>query len=427
MVFPLAACFWAGSLSADESLLLQRIELANGSTIFGKAREVEEDKQTYYLIELPAGEILKLRRNQVKHVINPPPAAAEYLKKLGTLADTVEAHWEMQQWCLENQLPRQREYHLMQVIRLDPDYTMARKLLGYIAPEGVWIHEDHFYQSHGYVKDSRGKYRMPAGIQLSENKDNVDKQVKDWSVRIRSVIKQYYKRGDASVLNELTAIRDPAATSGLRDALEEELAKSPRNEALQRLLIQSIGQIESYSAQNALVAIAMKPLEFLANGSTTPESERYAREIREHCIRMLKQPHFDQDAVVNSVLPFLRPKPETPVYQVHLAAAIVGEMGDKSAIPWLIDGLVTSHKQVLGGPGGNMSVSQGTGGQGLSMGSNKPKFVMVPVQNQAALDALRIMSRSMTGSRDYGFDQLGWLNWYIGTRSVGSSTLNRDE
>ncbi len=408
--------------SADDSLLLERIELANGGTLYGTTKTIEENKFTFYEIVLPDGSMLKLRRNQVDHIIPPPPAAAEYLSRKGTLADTADAHWEMAEWCQTNQLPAQREYHLMQVVRLEPGHVDARRRLEFIAPEGVWIHNDHFYQSHGYVKDDKGKYRMPAAIQLTENKERVEKEISAMTVRIRSIIKQYERKGDTSLLNEMSTIKDPAAVTGLREALADEFKRKQPIEEIQHLIIETIGGIESYSAQNALITIAMLPHEFFPNGSTNANSLRYAREIREQCVRLLKQPHYDHAAAVDSVLPFLRPKPETEVYKVHLAAWIIGEMGDESAIPWLIDGLVTTHKQVLGGAGGNINVGQGDAGGGLSLG-DKPKIILVPVQNQYALDALRMMTKK----QDIGFDQVAWLKWYIDFRSIGSPNLTRDE
>lgn len=408
--------------TADDSLLLERIELANGGTLYGTTTTLEENRFTIYLVELPDGTSIKLRRNQVAHIFPPPPAAAEYLERKSKLADTPDAHWEMAEWCQANQLPAQREYHLMQVVRLEPEHNQARSLLGFFNPEGVWVLRDHFYQSHGYIKDDKGKFRMPASIRLSENKERVEGEVSAATNRIRSIIKQFERKGDASALNELSTIKDPAAVTGLREALADEFKRKPPLEQLQRLIIETIGGIESYGAQNALIEIAMLPHEFLSDGSTNAASDRYARETREQCIRLLKQDHFDHASAIASVLPFLRPKPETPVYKVHLAAWIVGEMGDESHIPWLIDGLITTHKRMLGGPGGNMSVGQGTGGQGLQMG-NKQKFEMVPLRNQAALDALRMISQI----QDIGFDKGAWLKWYIGTRSIGSSNLTRDE
>lgn len=421
----LATGFTISSVSADdESLLLEKIYLTNGSTLYGTSKTVEENKFTFYVIALPDGGTLKLKRSQVRNIVPPPPAAAEYLKRKASLPDNIDAHWELADWCAKNGLPTQSEFHFMQVIRLKPDHRDARKRLGYINPEGVWIHQDHFYQSHGYVKDDRGKYRMPAGIRLAENKDRYEKEVSATTSQIRSIIKQYERRGDASLLNQLAAIKDPAAVTGLREAFDDELERNPPSEPLQKLIIETIGGIESYGAQNALIAIAMKPLEFFSDGTTNAQSLRYARDIREQCVRLLKQPHFDHAGAIDSVLPLLRPKPDTPVYQVHLAAWIVGELGDEAHIPWLIDGLVTTHRQILAGPGGNMTASQGSGGSGLQTGGdNKPKYRMVSVQNPSALDALKMITKK----QDIGYDQISWLRWYIGRQSIGSPNLARDE
>ncbi len=395
----------ADVVSADDALLLDTMVLDTGGEILGKVSEITEGKQKFWLIETPDGGIVKLKKSQAQR-IRAPAAGPEYLQRRAAMPDTVDAHWEMQQWCDENRLPRQREYHLMQIIRLDPEHTGARSRLGYRFRDGVWVHEDHFYQNHGYVKDDRGNHRLPASLQMADFKDARHQDARDWSVTIRSAFRRFNRRNDPQALAEIAAITDPAAVEGLVEALRDET--DPR---IQKMLVETLGGIPSRSAQNNLVVIAM----------ATDMNDPFGRELRELCVRLLQQPHFSQAEVVSTILPFLRPTPETPNDRVQKAAWLSGQMGDPSAVPALINALVTTHKIQIAGGGGNMTASQGSGGKGLQMG-NKPQFRLVQVQNQSALDALRLL----TDSRDYGFDKEAWLDWYISTRDIGTSRLGRD-
>ncbi len=387
---------------ADPSVLLDTVQLDNGGSIQGKVSTISEGRQQFYLVETRDGGILKLRRSQVRHVFRAPPAAAEYLERLGKMPDTVDAHWEMQQWCLENKMLRQREYHMLQVIRLDPDHRDARNKLGYSVYGGVWLHDDHYNQNQGYVKDDRGHWRLPKSIEMEVHEEEVHDRIKSWDVKLRSMIKKY-KRRDPSILAEIEAIDDPAAINGLEESFRNE-----RDPELRKVIVETLGNIKSPAAQNALVRIAMAPLQ--------------ARDVREQCVRLLKQPHFNQTDVVTALLPLLRPKVETSNDAVNTAAWIIGQMGQPSAVPDLISALNTTHKVQIAAAGGNLTVGQGDNGAGLKMGRT-PTHQLVEIPNQSVLDALRLL----TNARDYGFDERAWLDWYIGTRSIGMNVLNRDE
>jgi hypothetical protein len=410
-VLLVATVFFPASLPAagptdDESLLYDTVHLDSGAQIRGKVTEVTDDRQKFYMVETADGGVIKLRRSQVRQVVKAPAKAAEYLDKLSTLPDTVNAHWEMQQWCLDAGMTRQREFHLMEVVRLDPDHGDAREKLGYKLRNGVWVHEDHFYQIQGYVKDRRGDWQLPASIELNARKDAAEEAIKKEELAIRSLVRKY-ERGDRSALAAIEAIREPAAVSGLLETL-----KGENDPALRHAVIEAIGSIPGYAAQNSLVVIAMAEY----------SDDRLARENREQCVRLLKQPHYDHAAVVTAIMPYLRPKAETPNWKVGVAAWIAGQMGEEFAIPGLIDALNTTHKVPIGGPGGNIDIQQGDRGQGLQMGQ-KPTYRNVDFRNQEALDALRLL----TDTTDFGFNERSWMDWYISTRSIGVPSLNRDE
>ena len=319
------------------------------------------------------------------------------------MAHTVDAHWEMQAWCQENRLARQREYHLLQVIKLDPDHKDARNRLGYKDMDGVWVQTAHFFQNQGYVRDTKSRnYRLPQAIEMRSRKEAGNLVTKQWGRDLRNWLSRAKKRDDPEALAKLQSIRDPAAVPGLL-----ELIKKEKNRAIQSMLVDILGQIESANAQNALVTLAMA-----------------ASDINsvEQCINLLKQPCYNRAGIVASLLPFLSPKKQDPNEKVNKAAWIIGQMEETSAIRPLIGALITTHSVATGASGGNMSVSNdGTGGGGLDMGK-KPTHIDRLFTNQSVLDSLKLL----TGKVDFGFDQRSWLDWYIRQNSLGTHSLNRD-
>lgn len=402
--------FLPSRVAADDSLLFDTVQLANGGVILGKATTINDGGQQFWLVETRDGGTLKLRRSQVRHVRKPPEAAPEYLERLKSMPDSIAAHWEMQQWCSENRLARQREFHLMQVIRHDPDHRDARRLMNYRMVDGVWVHTDHFHQNQGYVREGT-QWRLPKSIELNAQKEEVRDRIKARDVEIRSLVRKY-QRGDQTALAEIIALNDPAAVSGLKATFIAQL-----DLGLRRAILDALGAIQSPGAQNALVEIAMAEL---------PEAQ--SSQIREHCVRLLKQAHFNQQDVTTALRPFLSPKPEYPNWQVNAAAWIIGQMDvngqlkSTTLVGDLINALVTTHKVQIAASGGNLTINQSDRGSGLETG-NKPTHQNLEFPNEAVLDALR----ALTQSRDFGYDERAWLNWYIGTRSIGDMTINRDE
>ena len=160
--------------------------------------------------------------------------------------------------------------------------------MGYRIRDGVWVHEDHFYQNNGYIKDDRGKQRLPASMRMSDFREGSHQRTKGYSVDIRSALRKYKRRNDIAALEEIRTMTHPAAIEG----------------------VETLGQIESSTAQNQLVVIAM----------ACDPNDPAARELSEECVRLLRQPHFSQAGVVQTVMPFLRPKPQTPNYQEQRAS-----------------------------------------------------------------------------------------------------------
>ncbi len=405
----------APCVSAEEPKLLDKVYLRNGNVIKGKVRKLDDGKSKpkFYLIETSDGALIKLKSNQVKRVAFPTDVDRKYHKLLSEMPDTVDGHWQMQQWCVENKLTNEREFHLLRIIQLDPDHKDARLRLNYKDASGRWVHREQMLQNNGYVKDSQGRYRLPIGIKLVEQEKQHDRAVADWKGKLRTLRKQVDKRKGDDALKELLATTDPLAVDGLYS-----LYKKERIAGLRKELLNTIGQIQSYEVQKLLIKLAM---------------DTDDRIVRDQCITLLKKPHFSQAGVVSALREFLRPTPATPNHRVNDAAFIIGEMGDSSAIRPLISALVTVHAVSTNAPNGNMNFSTDRTGKvgGMTMGS-QPKYRNLDFRNATVLESLRRLARLESGrkiplpSGNAEYDEDAWVRWLVQTRSLNTNVLNRD-
>ena len=98
--------------------------------------------------------------------------------------------------------------------------------------------------------------------------------------------------------------------------------------------------------------------------------------------------------------------------RVNRAAIALGSLGDQSAIPPLIEALVTQHNEVL--PGSDMitttfasgGTANQTGGTYTS-GPSSPQVITHSATNHEVLKTLVKLS-----GISFGFDQNAWRNWY---------------
>ena len=381
------------------------VRFANGQTLEASVTEVERNKSPHYTIETKEGIVLELPQRKVR-VTEPSDRQREYLAKLKDMEPTVEYHWEMQQWCRENKLNQERNFHLLNVLEIDPNHKEARTRLGYTWKDGRWLQQKQRRQLSGYVKDSRNHDRIPQGILIGEYDKKQDEIHLKWKNELKALRKRLDRPRDAQAAwNKIAAIDDPAAVSALSKLFDEE-----KNYDVQELLLRTIAQIQSYPAQRKIVLIAISHPEF---------------EFWDICLDALAQPHIDKEYIVNYLTQYVT-RPNVNNDSINRAGTMMGELGLQSAVRPLIDGLVTSHQVILGGDNGNISVGSdpSAGGMGgMQMGGNKKKVVIEERRNQDVLMALQ----KLTNAPDFGYNEQAWLDWYINNYSLHVESLNRDD
>ena len=397
---------------ANETLLLDKVVLKNGGILHGTAEEIMENNQKLYRVTTRDGGSIKLKRSQVAQIFKPTDAIREYLKRRESMQDTVDGHWEMQQWCVDNQrrdpqLQERREFHLMRIVEMDPDHEDARARLGHKEMNGVWVHWDHFMLNQGYVKDQRGVQRLPQAIAMHERQSAAEDLVTEWNKKIKNLLTKIIKRNDRQALAEFQNIKDPNAVPALLKVYETD---SRLDENARKVVIDILGQIEYYTAQNALVKIA----------TTDPNID-----LAERAVNLLQQEHFNQDTAVRTVLHWLRPPVKSTMNvnaQLNRAAWMIGRLEYKGATRELIEALVTEHTLPTGAATGNMSIGQSSDGIGFSPGQKK-QTVVRSFKNQAVLDTLRLVT---PGGVDFDFDEVAWMDWYIRNNTPAAILVGRD-
>jgi hypothetical protein len=112
---------------------------------------------------------------------------------------------------------------------------------------------------------------------------------------------------------------------------------------------------------------------------------------------------------------------------INLAASGLGYMKDSSAVPALIDALVTTHKYTVnpGSQPGQMSSSFGTGGGGgggFTFGQAPPQIIERQHQNPDVLRTLVALTNV-----NFNYDVGAWKYWYANQKKPATLDVRRDE
>lgn len=389
----IAAPAWA------DTVILHKGGRIVGTVVESPAEASPNPAEEVITVQTEDGAIVALPKDEVQEVVRLSQVEAEYEKLRRETPDTVEGHWKLADWCREHYLPQQRETHLRRIIELDPDNQRARAILGYQKVGNEWKTRDEIMKSMGYVL-YKGRWMLPQQVQLEEERAQQSAVERDWSSRLHRLL----SRLDIDPLGterEIRSIQDPAAVKPIVLALKNE-----KRDAVRLLLTDVLGQIKTPQAMRALAVIAVEdPVE----------------EVRLHALDALAPSKSGE--VVSYFVGRLRDKDNSIV---NRAAEALKRMGDPTAIPALIDALVTKHKILIPGtrpPGaigaGFSSSSTGKSGMtfGAGSGGDAPKLVEKAILNRAVLDALVTLS----GGQNFNFDIRLWKQWYARQKQAEAS------
>ncbi|MCL6502729.1 MAG: HEAT repeat domain-containing protein [Pirellulales bacterium] len=386
-----------GLTTLPAALATEVFVLESGGQIEGELVNRDEKPRQRYVIKTSSGAQITLEKSQVKKVVRRRPEEAEYERIKDSYADTVEGQWALAEWCKQHRLVAQRKVHLRRILELDPEHLPARRALGYMRVEGKWLTEEEIMTSRGYVRVG-SRWKLPQEIELEEQQRKAELAAKEWYGRL----KRWRGWLDSASRSEqgwqeISQITDPAAIPAIAQYLGEE--QDPR---IRKLYIDVLAQINAPEGYRIMTLSSLND----------PDQE-----VRLTCLDYLD--NEPRPAVVEMYIKHLRHKDNAVV---NRAAVGLARMKDPSAIPPLIDALVTTHKFLVDNtPAGQTTAGFGTGGGAFQFGGG-PKYVSRKLQNPDVLDALVLLSDGM----NFQYDSDAWKRWYASQKTNTAIDARRD-
>lgn len=372
--------------------------LRSGGQIEAEWLNREETPRTNYRLRTASGGEMTLAREAVKDVVKQSELEKRYQELLPRMPNTAEGNWKMAEWCRERGLNAHREQHLRAVVELDPEHEGAHYGLGHMKIKGNWTTREEALRSQGYVRDG-GTWRLPQEMEIVKAQSGAKQAEIDWRSKLKQLRAKLGKKGGDRALEEIRAIRDPAAAPVLVGLLDD---KNETN-AMKLEYLHVLGKLDSGAATSALVQNFMNS-----------DDDR----VRDICLDYLVE--RKNSALVDHFIRKL--KDDNPVV-IDRAAEALGRLRDPAATKPLIDVLITRHKKTITSGGGGLSPSFGSNGSsGLSAGSST-KVVQYDVNHEPVLAALA----SIHPNVNFGFDKIAWTAWYVQSKTPRDVALRRDK
>ncbi len=385
LVWFAAGC--VGPAAAADVFLLRQ-----GGRLHGTWLNRQEPQPRQYTIRTEEGGLLKLDATEVRLALTQDPAVAEYERRLEQCPDTVDRHWQLAEWCREQDLKEQRETHLQRILNLDPDHARARHALGYSQIGGRWVTREGIQRRRGY-EFYAGRWRLPQEIELLEASQGTEQAEKRWLTQMVRWREMLNTGAADDAYHGFADIRDPLAVGGLTVLLKQEAYRQ-----VKLLYIDALERIGSPPAIDALVDATLQDAD-----------EEIFHDCLDKIVR-LRPPHVEKRYVQAL-------KDENNV-RLNRAAYALGRLQEKSVLSPLINALVTTHYIVLPkmfdaytatfakNDGGGAAGGSPFGGTGFSAGG-ETRVIPRTVNNQEVLTALIRLS----GGVNFGFDKQAWRYW----------------
>jgi hypothetical protein len=412
-VLLLAFCLGSsGSASADV------IRLLNGGEIRGELlAEAEEDSAV--TIETLSGTIISVDEDAIEYVQRRSRLIEEYTTRSRLVPDTVEARWELAEWCRANLLREQREEQLELLLEIDPDHEDARRILQHVQHNGEWITRDELMTRRGYVRH-KGKWITRQELELIQEQEAERNAELVWYPQVRLWFRWVtgnHAGRKAEGMSHLEELTDPDAVPALQNFMEEHESRSVR-----RLFVRILGRMQG-----------PKPVQPLLDRYLLDSDEV----VRQEALTGIKQEQFRFafPYLVNA----LQHKANAPIRRSASALAIIG---DEKAVPALINALVTTHTYKFQVPvQSGMTFQTGSNGRTQLVDPRSFEAMLPPelalmaragqlpfgavinapdtprrmrtvklkadIKNDEVLSALV----SLTG-KDFGFNQRNWQLWW---------------
>lgn len=391
-------CFWFLVMTCSVPLPghADILRLRNGVDLEGEWLNPDENPRTTYEFKTPEGTQVSFSAEEVEKVTVPSDLDTKYLRAVSKMPETAAAHWKMHEICRKQQMQERADFHLRQVLRLDPDHKEARNKLGYSKDDqGRWVTQDEFLAKGGYVYRGRSWVTQQESA-LLDYIEQTDSARRQWKHDLQRWRKQLDGRAGAEAQQNILSINDPAAVESLSLLLSRE--EIPQ---YKRWYLDVLNRLSDTSATQALVNAALQD----------PDQE-----VRELCVSYLKgdRQSYAVVAATSSL------KGNDPVL-LNRAAYLLEQLNGQSGIRQLINALTTTKQTIINTPGTQAGFEKGGGGGiGFSQGGGKVRHTEI-FENTGVLEALK----TMTG-QDFGYDKSAWRAWYIQSQTPSHVNLRRD-
>ena len=163
------------------------VKLANGGELRGRiirtSANAGSSAESLQLESLTGATVVVLK-SDTQFVSMRPLIVEEYESKVRRVANTLEAHWELSEWCRTNALSRQREVHLQKVVEHDANHEKAQVALGRVWHEGGWVDRDEMMAAQGYVK-YKGRYVTTQELDVLQKTTAELAEEREWFQKIK--------------------------------------------------------------------------------------------------------------------------------------------------------------------------------------------------------------------------------------------------
>ena len=386
-------------LAPSDAMWADVFELTHGGRVTGVLVERGPDEE--YVVRTDSGAVVTLTKAQVHKVTEVDDNLLEYEQRSRTMADTVDAHRQLAQWCKRQQLSNLRDHHLGRILQLDPDDKEARKSLGYQMHKGRWLTRDQIMTARG-LRHYDGAYRTEQDIALREREKKREAAETDWFRSIVTWRRWLDNRRSEEAVQNIREIRDPHAAPAFVKLLDRE--ENPR---VRELYLSSLGELKHPAAVEKLMQLSLED----------PDHE-----VRQLCLDDLLRVHRPI-----SITPYVKSLNERKNSNdiIQNAAEALERIGDTAAISPLIDALITTHRvnNPNAAPGEmNAAFDPSGGGAGFAFGGSN-KIYREDIQNLAVRSALIELS----GGQDFEYNERAWRRWFVNLQVHEHVDARRDE
>ena len=291
--------------------------------------EPKENRKAYLVIRTASGSTIKVEKSKViQRVAENTRNLDQYKTKLAATADNPDDHWEMYFWCKEqsSKFKEQLDYHLRQIVKLDPSDKKAWQLLEHIEVDGRWVPEEQHYRSRGYVKH-KGRWVSKLQLEFNQETDASETDLNTRKKALRNWKQNTLRTGDyETIRNELFKLIDPVSVRYFTD----NFLKREKDPELRNLYIEAIGRVPNRTAQSILIRYAMQ--------DEVPE-------VRDQAILQLEQETYDKRYTASRIARYLN---HSSNELVNRAGYLLANFKQPNVILPLISSLHTRHKFATG-------------------------------------------------------------------------------